>query len=769
LDKNKLNILPNWLNQLSKLEVIICDDSNISDLSPLAGLAQLQRVDCDETQVSDLSPLAGLTQLQAVLCDQTQVSDLSPILPKLKKVGAFSYNNCPLITPPIEFANQGDQAVIEYFEQIEENSTKLNELKVIFLGEGASGKTSLIKRIRDKDFNPKEDLTHGIRIRKTDFKVEGDTIAAHLWDFGGQEVMHATHQFFLSKRCIYVLVLNSRTDDKAEYWLKHAASFGGNSPVLIVLNKIDENPSFDVNRKVLNEKYPQIKGYFPLSCQSEQGIDAFKQALLAQMALSDARRTPFPNSWLAIKKQFECMDDDYIESQRYQKICEQAGLDKPISQDVLLQFLHDLGLVINFRQLQNFDTQILNPLWLTNGVYRIINSEVVINNKGILHENKFDQVINDPRYKEGNTCDKTYTYPRDKLSYIVRIMQQFELCYPLDHESYVIPQLLPVAEPDFYFNGASIHFEMHFPEFLPDSVFPRLMVKLHQYIDNGLHWRTGMVLYRPLVFDAKARIRADKEDKKIIIDARGKKPRHLLSFIRATLKEIIKDFSKLDFKEMIAIPNDQGQVILRDYDEVVGLEEMEEKDVAIVELRTRVAIKDILDGVEEASMRDKEAQTPIKAFISYSHKDTEEGLQALKAALAPHRRLHNLELWCDHAIDAGDTWKKEIFKQLESADIVLCLISQDFINSDFCHQELETALENHHKGKQTVIPILWRHCYWEELPIASLQAASSDWIKSQVDMDLAWTMVAKGLKPVIKQAKKRRIEKGRESMLGGFR
>ena len=178
---------------------------------------------------------------------------------------------------------------------------RLNEVKVIFLGEGAAGKTSLIKRLRGEGFDPEESQTHGIRIQKTPFNFDGETITAHCWDFGGQEVNHATHQFFLSQRCIYVAVLNSRSDDKAEKWLKHAASFGGRSPVLVVLNKIDENPSFQVNQKLLSEKYPNILGFHRLSCGTGQGVEEFRLALTSQIEQADARRTPFPAAWLVLR------------------------------------------------------------------------------------------------------------------------------------------------------------------------------------------------------------------------------------------------------------------------------------------------------------------------------------------------------------------------------------------------------------------------------------------------------------------------------------
>ncbi|GAB4487302.1 MAG: hypothetical protein OHK0019_02180 [Saprospiraceae bacterium] len=72
-------------------------------------------------------------------------------------------------------------------------------------------------------------------------------------------------------------------------------------------------------------------------------------------------------------------------------------------------------MVINFRNLKNFDTQILNPPWLTNGVYRIINSEIVANAGGLLHEDDFDAVIYNPRYKKENTSDRVFDCPKGKL------------------------------------------------------------------------------------------------------------------------------------------------------------------------------------------------------------------------------------------------------------------------------------------------------------------------------------------------------------------
>ncbi|MFM6343961.1 MAG: COR domain-containing protein, partial [Dolichospermum sp.] len=164
---------------------------------------------------------------------------------------------------------------------------------------------------------------------------------------------------FLSQRCIYVLLLNSRNDDQPEKWLKHASSFGGNSPVLVVINKVDENPGFDVNRQSLIEKYHNIRGFFRLSAKTESGLEEFREALNRVINTAPTRGTRFPAHWLKVKEYFSDMEKDYIESSEYRNVCVEKGVVRTFSQDVLLQFLHDLGVVINFRNLKNFDTQIL--------------------------------------------------------------------------------------------------------------------------------------------------------------------------------------------------------------------------------------------------------------------------------------------------------------------------------------------------------------------------------------------------------------------------
>jgi len=777
------------LTSLIALKTLDCNTTSVFDLTPLSKLTELKVLHCSRTKISDLSPLLSLNKLEVFSCEETQVRDLSPLRQHIitgleyidnapgivfdevfEDIGSppkyiLGYG-CEFVCPPQEFKGK-PQAVRDYFEELGDEGRKLNEVKVVFLGEASAGKTSLVKRLLGEDFDSKESQTHGIRIRRAPFVMDyHDTVTAHLWDFGGQEVMHATHQFFLSQRSIYVLLLNSRNDDQAEKWLKHAAGFGGRSPVLVVLNKVDENPSFEVNRKALSEKYPQIRDYFRVSARSGAGIAELREALRREIDRADTRRTPFPKHWLAVKEHFSNMQADYIESAEYRAVCAEKGLTRAFSQDVLLQFLHDLGVVINFRSLKNFDTQILNPLWLTNGVYRIINSEIVAKAGGLLREQDFDAVINDPRYSAGNTSERVFQYPVNKLLYIVRVMQEFELCFPLDTYSYIVPQLLPVQEPEFQQQGAMLRFVIRFPDFLPDSVFPRLMVKLHAYISGFSEavagksllsqiWRTGMVLHKPTFFDALARVRWDKEDQTILVDVCGDERRRFLSFIRETVKEIVADFTNLKFQELVPIPDSKEFL---EYEGLVEAEKADVKEIFVWQVKKNLPVSDLLDGVEEPAMRDEVEQLPVRAFVSYAHED-KEYLEVLRAALSPLVRLQKLQLWDDRDINAGDTWEEVLFQQLNESDIVLCLVSADFIASDFCYKkEFGAALEAHNRGEKTIVPIMLRQTDWTDLPLAKIQGVpgGDEWIASAADKDAAWTKVSEALRPALDRAKQRR-------------
>ncbi|MCI5159949.1 MAG: hypothetical protein D3906_16285, partial [Candidatus Electrothrix sp. AUS1_2] len=234
---NQLTSLPSEIGQLTNLLDLHLTANQLALLPPEIGqLINLRELDLNANQLASLPPeLFALKNLTKLYLFGNQLTELPSEIVQLTNLKELDLDDNPLISPPLEIAKQGMDAIRSYFADLEGGSRLLAEVKVILVGEGASGKTSLTRCLRGEPFNPKEDTTHGIRIKKWRISGAVRPIRCNLWDFGGQEIMRATHQFFLSRRSLYVLVLDGRRDEQPEYWLRYIESFGGGSPVLVVL------------------------------------------------------------------------------------------------------------------------------------------------------------------------------------------------------------------------------------------------------------------------------------------------------------------------------------------------------------------------------------------------------------------------------------------------------------------------------------------------------------------------------------------------------
>lgn len=141
------------------------------------------------------------------------------------------------------------------------------------------------------------------------------------------------------------------------------------------------------------------------------------------------------------------------------------------------------------------------------------------------------------------------------------------------------------------------------------------------------------------------------------------------------------------------------------------------------------------------------ATAPLKVFCSYSHRD-EEALDTLRKHLSSLRLSGLIEDWHDRNIPAGGDWDAEIRSSLDAADLILLLISADFLHSEYCMQkETARALQWHHAGKATVIPVFLRECVIAGLPFEGIQGTPRDvrWINQQPFTDKAWTEVTQAV------------------------
>src|SRR5437588_8932883 len=108
----------------------------------------------------------------------------------------------------------------------------------------------------------------------------------------------------------------------------------------------------------------------------------------------------------------------------------------------------------------------------------------------------------------------------------------------------------------------------------------------------------------------------------------------------------------------------------------------------------------------------------VEVFISYAHRD-KQLVDELKKSLKPLQREKTIDFWYDEEIRPGAAWEQEVDKYMNEADIILLLISPDFMNSDYCYSiEMKRALERHALGEARVIPVLLRPVYWQGAPFS---------------------------------------------------
>ena len=116
------------------------------------------------------------------------------------------------------------------------------------------------------------------------------------------------------------------------------------------------------------------------------------------------------------------------------------------------------------------------------------------------------------------------------------------------------------------------------------------------------------------------------------------------------------------------------------------------------------------------------AKNPLKLFYCYAHED-KELRDTLDRHLSILKHQNLLDIWYDGKISIGTEWEKEIDTHLRDADIVLLLVSADFLASKYCYgKEMERALQRHEEGTARVIPIILRPVYWKNAPFSKLQS-----------------------------------------------
>lgn len=693
VDNNKITVIPDALAQLPALRQLDFSGNEITIIpESISQLTRLERLDVSNNRLSTVpEQLTHLTNLRTLFLHGNPALGipeeiLGPTLEEVSKRGKRPRH-------PVE--------ILGYFRQSGE-SRPLNEAKLILVGQGAVGKTSLVKALTTGTFNRREKNTEGIKISDWDCVLgKKDKATVHIWDFGGQEMMHATHQFFLTQRTLYLLVLNRRTggvEREADYWFRLIQAFGGkDAPVIVVLNRQKSEP-FEVNREGWLTKYhSNIKGFVATDCEDKRSLAELKRKIVEELQNMESLKAKFPRRWFAIKDALSQMTVEHISFDDYRKLCQKHGESDAASQTSLAGFLHDLGIALNYghdpRLRFNY---VLKPEWVTQGIYALLHA--FVRSKGVFTHLEAEKELAKRKYSSEDT------------HFILGLMERFELSFPLDKKPgrVLIPELLDHQQPrdTAGFNPAEcLNFGYKYPV-LAEGLLPRFIARTHHLGRSEARWKSGVILEDPST-GCRALVRADgaEAEVRVHIDGPQEGRRELLGIIRYNFDVIHSDH---DFQpEALVYPPDAPQ-------EALSLKKLE------VLARTKTTVDVVLPDETSfeqniAALIDSVASPPVplKIFLSYSHLE-ESSINELRKDLSIMERNGLILPWYDRALTAGKQWEPSILNELNAADIIVCQLSREYLFSKNCLAELNAAMERNQAGEAVLAAYVLNDCGWKE-------------------------------------------------------
>jgi len=390
---NQLSQLPSEIGQLTNLQVLFLNDNQLSQLPPEIGqLTELGGLDLRNNQLSQLPPEIGrLTDLLALFLSNNQLRSLPPEIGQLRDLIMLELDNNPqLLSPPPEIVARGKMDILAFLRELQEDSFVRYEAKLLVVGEGGTGKSSLLRMLKEEGFESDLPTTHGIEVGQLMLPHpyrSGTELTLNTWDFGGQHIYHATHQFFLTQRSVYLVVWNARLgadQGRLNYWLDTIKALAPDEPVLLVATHIDERAP-DLNYQLYKDAYPQLAGSLSVSNMSREGLAELKDKLADVAAQLPVMGQPWPKKWLEAEKTLLARPEHHFDAATYSACCSAVEVDPEISRGTLGNYLHDLGKILYFRDdavLSNL--VVLKPNWVTKAISYVLEDEATRKAKGIL-------------------------------------------------------------------------------------------------------------------------------------------------------------------------------------------------------------------------------------------------------------------------------------------------------------------------------------------------------------------------------------------------
>ena len=607
LSHNRIREILDAITNFTQLQYFGLSHNQIREIpEAIAKLDQLDELNISHNQITELpNGITNISQLRFLNLDNNQIREIPEAIANLPQLDFLHLSDNPLNPDLAAAYEQGFNAVMQYLRAKADGEITLNEAKLILIGEGEVGKTSLLGALRGDKWIEDRKTTHGVEVdikSLTVIEPQSNTeITLNGWDFGGQNIYRHTHQIFFTAPAIYLAVWNPRRgveQCRVDEWIKmvkHRAyqeSRPDERPrILVIATNKDADDRLDhIDEQSIRDEFGNlIVGFLHVDSKTESGLPELKQ-LISQTAnnIPQVGRS-VPASWKrvldAIRQRSKT--DAWISYNDFLALCAQQEVDLTLAK-TYAAILNELGHLIHYSTDPVLkDTVILKPEWLSKAISFVLEDPKVKTQNGLVSHRRLAEIWDDPN----RGADR---YPTNLHPLFLKLMERCDLSYQVEFPdsgeppTNLMAQLVPSKRPDGWQDdwilkegdseqtqicrildaetGRTVEAE---------GLIYRLIVRFHRYSlgrkDYKLsrHWKNGMLLDDG--FNGRAFI--EEIDGDIYVRVRAAYPSWLLGHLCSEITWLVKSFWKgLDPRLYIPCPTPKCQGLL-ERDEIMEFKE----------------------------------------------------------------------------------------------------------------------------------------------------------------------------------------------------
>lgn len=566
--RNLLTALPEAFFQLRELRTLLLNENQITTILPaVRRLRSLRQLDLSANRLTELPEEIGLLRnLRVLNLEENEIHTLPSTIGTLAKLEELDLSSNELETLPRELGylrpnillyldgnplaepistlyRRGVPELLSYLRSLE-NSAPQYEARLLLVGEGGVGKSSLVAALRDETFVEGRPTTHGIEINELVLphpELDVD-ITLNTWDFGGQEVYRISHQFFFSRRALYLCVWKPREgqdENGVEAWCRRIRlRVGDNAKIIVVATHSGERRAeFDFSH--LQAKFPRlVADYICVDSETGEGIAELRATIAHYAAQLPQMGELLNNNWRVARDEVLKRDEANISRLTFERICAKHGLSEE-SAATLAVLLHDLGHVINYSDDEGLrELVVLRPEWLTKAIGYVLEDTFTRTNAGVLPHDQLDRIWS----RSGRPL-----YPAHFHPYFLRLMEKFDVSYRLpDAPASLVAQLVPYERPESIWQDRAVEVRLRrhviraicrTAEEAP-GIVAWLTVRNHRF-SVGRHWRRGVVLeHRAHQSEALIELLPNGRDLRLTV--LGPTPDYFFHVLKDSVEDLIK-------------------------------------------------------------------------------------------------------------------------------------------------------------------------------------------------------------------------------------